>query len=290
MKFLVLTVALFTASPAWALDVPHGSPGDARVKVVNYDEGNVVAVYSYEGMATHIVFAPGEEVQAAASGFSGGWEVVSRGNNLYLKPKSLAAKAEDGTDGVLRPVPGRWDTNLAVTTNRRAYSFQLFLVPPRSAVSKQAPDDRVAFRLTFRYPDEARAAALARQEEGLTQRRLATAPAIRNSNYQVKANRKSRSIAPTSIFDDGRFTHFSFPANQDLPTVYVVDASGQETLVNTHVENSQVVAQRTSPRFSLRLGKLQVDVINKAFDPSGAQTANGTTSPNVQRVVQGESL
>ncbi|WP_396614779.1 TrbG/VirB9 family P-type conjugative transfer protein [Lysobacter soli] len=87
MRALLLALAMFASAPSFALDIPRGSAGDARVKVVDYDEGDVVAIYAFEGVATHIVFGQGEEVQAIASGFSGGWEAVNRGNHLYLKPQ-----------------------------------------------------------------------------------------------------------------------------------------------------------------------------------------------------------
>jgi len=286
MRTVLLALALLASAPSFALDIPKGSAGDARVKVVDYDEGDVVAIYAFEGVATHIVFGQGEEVQAIASGFSGGWEAVNRGNHLYLKPKSLEAKAEDGTAGVLKPVPGRWDTNLAVTTNKRVYSFQLFLVGPRSPNAKLPADDRVAFRVTFRYPDEVRAAELAKREQDVAARRLANPPMPRNADYTLKASRKARSIMPSAVYDDGRFTYFAFPANQDMPAVYLIDAAGERSLVNTHVEDGALVVQRVAPRLALQLGKLEVLVTNNAYDAVGSSVESGTTAPNVRRTIE----
>ena len=89
MRLAIALAMMLACAPAAALDTPSGTSADARVKYVNYNESDVVAVYAYQGVATHIMFAPGEEVLDIASGFSAGWEFKNRRNNLYLKPKSL---------------------------------------------------------------------------------------------------------------------------------------------------------------------------------------------------------
>ncbi|WP_396614780.1 hypothetical protein ACHZ97_09685 [Lysobacter soli] len=48
--------------------------------------------------------------------------------------------------------------------------------------------------MTFRYPDEVRAADLAKREQDVAARRLANPPMPRNADYILKASRKARSI------------------------------------------------------------------------------------------------
>ena len=282
-----LLAVMLAASPALALDTPNGTGADARVKYVDYNENDVVAVYAYQGVATHIQFASGEEVLDIASGFSDGWQVINRRNNLYLKPKSL----DQGDAGTLTPVPGRWDTNLVVTTNRRVYSFQLFLIGPRSAGAKLAYDPRMAFRITFRYPGDERAAALVAEDERLIARRAATPPVQRNTQYTMQVGKRSDGIVPTLAFDDGRFTYLRFPNNREVPAVFLVAADKSESLVNTHVENDLVVIQRVAPELVLRLGKQVVSVFNEAYDMDGVAPVEGTTVDGVRRdITEGGQL
>jgi P-type conjugative transfer protein VirB9 len=281
MRLAIALAMMLACAPAAALDTPSGTSADARVKYVNYNESDVVAVYAYQGVATHIMFAPGEEVLDIASGFSAGWEFKNRRNNLYLKPKSL----EPGDVDTIAPVPGRWDTNLVVTTDRRVYSFQLFLIGPRSPGAKLAYDPRMAFRITFRYPADERAAELARQEEQFAARRIANPPTPRNTHYTMQVGKRSEAIAPTTAFDDGRFTYLRFPNNREIPAVFLVARDKSESLVNTHVENDMVVIQRVAPELVLRLGKQVVSVFNEAYDIDGVAPAQGTTVDGVRREI-----
>lgn len=277
---LALTAALITvfAGPASALDVPRGSSADARVQRVAYNEDDVVAIYARNGAATHIVFAPGEEVLDMASGFSDGWEFKSRRNNLYLKPKSAEATGE--TQALIPPAPGRWDTNLLVTTSRRVYSFKLLLVG-------DSQSDRAAFRVTFTYPADDAALAAAQAAEAEAKSRLEAPPEIRNQNYTMQIGKRADGIAPTSAYDDGTFTYLRFPNNREIPAVFLVgqERGKPESLVNTHVAGDTLVIHRVAPEFVLRLGRQVVSVFNESFDPDGAGPVNGTTVNGVRRVV-----
>lgn len=282
MKLLLALALCLVTFTAAAIETPQGTSADARVKYVDYNVNDVVAVYAYQGVATHIVFAPGEEILDIASGFSAGWEALNRRNNIYLKPKSI----DQGEVGVLAPVPGRWDTNLVVTTNRRIYSFQLFLIGPRSSSAKLKNDPRMAFRITFRYPKEARAADKAAQEKLFAARRMANPPIPRNSDYSMQIGKRSKAIAPTAAFDDGRFTYLKFPNNREFPAVFLVAADGSESLVNTHVEDDLLVIQRVAPELVLRLGDQVVSVFNESYDIDGVAPVMGTTVNGVRRVIE----
>jgi P-type conjugative transfer protein VirB9 len=284
MKSLLALVLCLCSFAACALDVPTGAMADARVKTVVYNENDVVAIYAYPGVATHVMFAPGEEVLDMASGFSAGWEFSNRRNNLYLKPKSLDAAETGGAVGI-SPKPGRWDTNLIVTTNLRVYSFQLFLIGPRVPDAKLPQDSRMAFRVKFVYPLDDAAKAAAQANARIAQTRLDLKPVIRNAKYTMQVGRRSAAIAPTAAYDDGRFTYLKFPNNREIPAVFLVAQDGTESLVNVHVDNDLVVVQRVAPRLSLRLGKQIVAVFNEAYDIDGVPTSDGTTVNGVRRVI-----
>lgn len=288
MKKLIFAALLALSPPVFAEQIPQGAAGDGRIKTVVYDENNVVAIYSYPGVATHVQFAPGETILDIASGFSDGWEFSDARNNLYLKPKTLPPE-KTGSALPIAPTPGVWDTNVIVTTNAHVYSFQLFLIGKRGADSKLVRDDRMAFRVKFVYPgdDAARAKSLADAE--LARKRLDTRAEVRNTNYTMQIGKRSQSIAPTTAYDDGLFTYFKFPNNREIPAVFIVDETGKETLVNVHVRDDVVVIQRVAKRLSLRLGKQVVAVFNEAFDLDGVPPVDGTTVDGVERIIRGGS-
>lgn len=281
LTMLLLAVAIYGHSPSsYALDVPQQASADSRVRVVAYNEDDVVALYAKRTTASHIVFAPGEDILDIASGFSAGWEFKARRNHLYFKPRSAQATGE--VAGLISPVPGKWDTNLLITTNQRVYSFQLSLVADEDA--------RNAYRVTFRYPQAEAAAAVAASAAQETARRLEATPVVRNERYTMQVGRRSKAITPKRAYDDGRFVYLSFGANQELPAVFML--SGQErteTLVNTHLVDGQLVVQQLAPELVLRLGRQVVHVFNEAYDPDGASAAGGTatTVDGVERVVKG---
>lgn len=264
-----------------ALDVPRQSSADSRVRTVDYNEDDVVALYAKRTSASHIVFAQGEEILDIASGFSAGWEFKARRNHLYFKPRSAQATGE--VAGLIPPEPGKWDTNLLITTSERVYTFQLSLVGDG--------DSRNAYRVTFRYPQVAAQVNAAVEQAAAARRRLEAAPTVRNVQYTMQVGRRSKAITPIRAYDDGRFTYLTFAHNQELPAVFVL--SGQErteTLVNTHMVDGQLVVQQLAPELVLRLGRQVVHVFNEAYDIDGkGASGNGasTTVEGVERVIKG---
>lgn len=282
LSSLSLFLALLAApSLCVALDVPRQASADSRVRVVNYNEDDVVALYAKRTMASHIVFAPGEEILDIASGFSAGWEFKARRNHLYFKPRS--AQATGDVAALIPPEPGKWDTNLLVTTNARVYTFQLALVADGDA--------RNAYRVTFRYPDAEAAATAVQREAALTAERLQAAPVVRNERYTMQVGRRSKAIAPQRAYDDGRFTYLAFGDNKELPAVFLLSGEDRtETLVNTHMVDGLLVVQQLAPELVLRLGRQVVHVFNEGYDPEASIPAvNGasTNVPGVDRVLKG---
>ena len=93
-------------------------------------------------------------------------------------------------------------------------------------------------------------------------------------------------IAPSLVFDDGRFTYFKFPANREVPTLYYIAPSGDEARINFHMEGDLAVVQRMGRRFVLRLGQSVVGIWNEAFDADGVAPKDGTTIDGVTRTLR----
>jgi P-type conjugative transfer protein VirB9 len=278
-RYLAALLAFMAALPAQALDQPKGSTFDPRIQRVDYNEQDVVQIHAGLGYATHIVFAPGEEVlpDGIASGFSAGWDFMDHKNNFYLKPKSI----KDGEGRVTQPTASIWNTNLVVVTNKRSYSFMLAL--------HERASPKITFRVVFAYPEAEVLASRAETNRKATQEKLDRRAPARNWNYTMQVGKDSEEIAPAMAYDDGRFTYLRFPGNRDLPAVFDVAGDKTESMVNTHVDPKVpdvLVIQRVSKELVLRSGQLVVGVYNEAYDAHGVPAKTGTTVPGVQRRIK----
>lgn len=286
IRAILLVLLCLASSTAMAVDVPSGSRFDPRIQYVDYNAGDVVMVRALPGVGSRIVFAPGEQIINAASGFTEGWEFKAAGNMLFIKPKSV--KLSDAE--VMRPESGKWNTNLMVTTTLRIYDFDLQLLPGNSS---EAPAKRqpVAYRVEFRYPGEDRAKADAAARKREADQRLAVKASPVNWHYTMQVGKKSSGIAPTLAYDDGRFTYIRFPGNRDFPTAFLVAEDRSESIIDSHVDPAAtdiLVVHRVAKQIVLRLGTSVVGIYNERFDPHGRPAQDGTTVPGVKRTIIGE--
>ena len=168
---------------------------------------------------------------------------------------ALYGKGESTTSIiVLKPQTPGLDTNLLITTDRRAYYLRL--------ISK--PDDYVA-RVAFAYPDEDSRDRkwqehLAEQKQQELERdRIAELPATAvdslHFNYVVKGG--DENVRPVRVFDDGKKTYIQMPSqsrNRELPVLVVIGASKKPEMVNYRVKDSMYVVDRLFDRAQLVLG------------------------------------
>ena len=260
-------VCLLAANPvARAYTVP-GWSDDSRVRQIIYRADAVVRVEAQRGFATHIALDPQEHIQVVAPGDRDGWQVVANkgDHDVYLKPQ-LAAH----------------DSNLEIRTDRRSYSFDLVVLPLRAKFG----NDEEMYRVTFVYPDQAKAQEQAESDAALVSRRLAQPPTVRNTRYSMQVMPHSDDIAPTAAWDDGRFTYVRIPANRRIPAIFRVADDGTESTVDKHIEGDTIVVHEVAKRFVLRLGQEVVGVWNDAYDMDGVPPRDGTTVDGVKRVLR----
>jgi type IV secretion system protein VirB9 len=252
---------------------------DQRLRDVVYEAEAVVTVYAKRGVTTHVLLDAAERIQFIATGIGSEcardedtWCITAPkfGTQLFVKPK----KGAQGSN------------NIAIATDRRAYSLRFVVVgddDPREAV----------YRLTFVYPAK-RLPAVATvtapeipsgpSESELLAMRLKQSPELVNGDYSIAVGKRSDDIAPTMVWDDGRFTYFKFPNNREIPTVFQIDGTGQESVVNARMEGDFLVADLISRQFYLRRGRAVVGVWNESFDLDGVPAKGGTTVPGIERV------
>jgi type IV secretion system protein VirB9 len=282
MKLLIsLSVAaLLAASPALALDVPNPSSSDSRVRSVNYNEWDVVRVVGTVRTAVQIVFDQSEEILDVGGGDTVAWEFKPRGNILYLKARE--------------PHP---PSNLQIATVRsdgttRTYSFELITREGDIMVNNRD----VYFQVRFRYPrDEAEARRASRAterqaaQEQAARSRLSESVAHSGTKNWQYLTAGSRSLQPSSVFDNGDMTVLTFKRSTRLPAVYMIGTDGEERLANTTVHRGEVIVHGVAHELRLRLGREVTAIYNMGLGEGHTTISTGTTSHVVDREIIGGS-
>ncbi|HDS3856742.1 TPA: P-type conjugative transfer protein VirB9 [Legionella pneumophila] len=244
LMFFVLTATFSAMAHSQANPIPH--PKDARIKMINFQENNVVPIYGKTFTTTQIVFGDDESVLGVEGGDTAGWIVSMKpnlANMIFIKPTVLDS-----------------NSNMTVVTNKHQYYFKV-----KSNASMESNDnEKVTYALKFIYPEDARK----KLNERLKQQAMKKASALSsnqdpknyNWNYRFSGNKE---IMPLHVFDDGTFTYFELRKNQAVPAIFAVeDARAKESLVNIRREGNYMVVQRIAPQFTLRFGSTVASVFN----------------------------
>jgi type IV secretion system protein VirB9 len=264
LAYGLLIAATLLPIGAYAVQVPKASHFDPAIRVVSYNRADKVRLQLAYGKRTHLEFSPGEKVIYVSSGDDDAWDVgpaKNIQNHLFIKP--------------IGRLP---TTNLVVVTNRRTYNFHLVLVKPGDYYAD----------VRFTYPDAEQAKANAEtvrtQLEASTGNR-APKPSD-NTNYWVQG---AEALAPSSAWDDGRFTYLAFAPGAELPAIYIEGDDGEESVTRPSVDpkTGVLTVSLLTKKIVLRRGdKLVACVFNKSYTGPGRGASNGTTSDNVERVIK----
>ncbi|QDQ40256.1 P-type conjugative transfer protein VirB9 [Legionella geestiana] len=230
---------LTTAATASQTPVPY--PKDERIKMVTYQQNNVIPVHGVIFTTTQIIFGERETVLDVEGGDSDGWIATyhkNLPNMIFIKPTMLDS-----------------NSNMTVVTNRHNYYFHV-----TSNKTVQEIGHRQTYALKFTYPEEEREKLNARlkasKEKRDTVQKTARDPKTYNWAYSFSG---SKEIMPSRVFDDGTFTYFELRKDQPVPAVFVVDnKQGKESVVNTRQQGDYLVVLRTAPQFTLRNGQKAV--------------------------------
>ena len=313
--FLSLVTTAQAATPD-AHVAATSSGSDPRIRSVVYAPDAVVSIRVRRGQVTHIVLAPDEVIEGVpASG---------QGANCVAPVDTWCVVAGEGRDLFVKPLSQATVNNLVVVSNKRRHVFELvptdkgvaamrvsMVAPPSPAkVQAKAQPKSAASEVgmpssgmpspglpssvqpnnlveAFAPPLAATAAPPPMTSEQLLANRLRAVPQVRNAAYSVAVGQHGAEIVPAMVWDDGRFTYFTFAGNRPVPAVFQTSADGAEEMVNLRAgEDGLLVADRVARRFVLRLGQAVVAIINEAFDPQGASPVGATAVPGVVRVLR----
>lgn len=232
----LLALLLLAATPAAAF-AQSSSPTtiDKRIRTVPYSENAIVTLVGRLGFQTVIEFDPAERIENVSIGDSIGWQVTPnrRATLLFLKPVEASA------------------TNMTVVTTLRRYVFDL-----RVTESEKPNDGATVYVLRFKYP-----APPPEPPKVAPPAPPPPPPPVLNTAYSQKGSSK---IAPSRVWDDGRFTYFEFPERAEPPAVAAIGPDGREGLINFRFEGRVMVVDVVAPAFVLRHGKEKLTVVNDA--------------------------
>ncbi|WP_455480647.1 P-type conjugative transfer protein VirB9 [Bartonella sp. B12(2025)] len=252
----------FYTVPVQALKIPSSSQYDHRIRYVTYNVADVVQIETVLGVATHIILEEGEQYITHAFGDSDAYAFAHKGRHIFIKPKAELA-----------------NTNLIIVTDKRSYKFRLLFRNDRAGAT---------YELAFHYPDT-NTQKLEENDQSLAiERGFHQGVKGYNLKYTMSGN---QDIAPINAWDNGRITYFKFSANVDMPSIYVVDAEGNESLIPRTVvgsANDIIAVHKVNPKWLIRLGKRALAVFNEAYDPNGVPNTTGTVSSVVHRINKGD--
>ncbi|MBK9948270.1 MAG: TrbG/VirB9 family P-type conjugative transfer protein [Nitrospira sp.] len=293
---VVMVMLPWSIASSHAAEIPAPGDGDQRVRYVTYHRDEVTRVTVRRGVVTRIVLGDDERIVIAGSGFLAD----------CAKPEAeWCIRADVGTNQVwVKPKDQATHNNLEIRTDKRDYSIEFTVVGNSRSARKDKPGpqgpEEPMYRVIFRHPlvppnpatmtamqASAHRAKQAREKVDLLTERLASfTPEPRNWKYAMEVLPGGEDIAPALVFDDGRFTYFSFPPNHEIPAIFFLSPLGEETRINCHMEKGLAVVQRLGRRFVLRLGEAVVGIWNEAYDSTGVPTVEGTTVSGITRALR----
>ena len=156
---------------------------------------------------------------------------------------------------VVKPQVSGLDTNLLITTDRRAYYIRL--------ISK--PQDYIS-RVAFQYANDQ---SKQKWQEQLVQQRQREREArggadatpamiaIEKMNFDYKIAGGNERIRPVRVFDDGAKTYIQMPdemQNREAPVLLILAADGKGEMSNYRVRDRTYIVDRLFDRAQLLLG------------------------------------
>lgn len=271
-SWFVLAVLLLMSSPVLAKYTPQACGAEPHVQCAVYDPNEVYQITTTVAKgtptATLIMLEAGEKIEERGLGMGDGegWAVSVNPQGIMLKPK--------------REKPA---TNFIVVTNLRQYMFEL-------VESAKVPATWV---LRFEYPDSRQ-----REQDALDKDKanvdaaiakagdMSPSAPVRNDRYVMRGD---TDLAPTSLWDDGRFTYFKYATNRMLPAgFYTTLPDGSEAVANTTSQGDTVIVPDVSKTFVLRAGQAVLEIRNDGYSADRTYNAAGTTVPGTFRVLKGE--
>jgi type IV secretion system protein TrbG len=235
------------ASASWPAEANVPAPGpDGRV------------VYSFGAGLPTVVCAP---LRVCIIELQTGEKIVGEpqiGDSVRwnIAPAMYGVGGDSTSLIVLKPQMPGLDTNLLVTTDRRAYYIRL--------VSRA---EEYVSRVAFAYPDDdnerrwqeraAEERSRAQRQEQTQHETLPAMIAVENLNFAYSVTGKDEQLRPARVYDDGAKTYIEMRPemqHREAPVLLVIGNDGKAEMTNYRVKNQTYIVDRLFDRAELVLG------------------------------------
>lgn len=238
---LLTSVTLLFSVAVGAAEVPVPVATDSRIKTFVYSENDVFSLVAHHGYQSNIEFPANEPIETISVGNKVGWQIVTAGRRLFIRPTLASAR-----------------TNMTVITSKRAYQFDITAVP-----AVYSPEEELAYVVRFYYPDDKKnrvvPAPYSDDVSSVGKSSMLQGGAAENYKYTFSG---SDVLAPQKVYDDGKSTFFKF-ASGVSPAIYVLDADKKEIAVEAVRSGDFWVVNKVSSQFVVRQGDDSVCVYNE---------------------------
>jgi type IV secretion system protein VirB9 len=224
MRQMLVLLALL-AMPANAQTYPQPGEGDPRIQTVEYDSTRIIRLSVAPGLQTLVELAPGESIQTIGVGDSAAWQVSAGKRGDFFFVKNVSANAM---------------TNMSVVTSGRVYNFEL--APSGGGYGEAAP-----YHVRVVYPAPPQGTAGINIEPTFEYRLSGT-----------------KSIRPSSVYQDGPRTILEWPEDAELPGIFMLN-NGNEALVNGEMQDGRFVIPGTPAKLIFRLDRKTAYATRKAI-------------------------
>lgn len=294
MKKLIffILMACLASQSLQALSIPKKSKFDPRIRFSVYNAKNVVSIFAKNGFVTVIEFAPNEQIINTATGFSDGWDIVDKGNLLFIKPKAIKTQLtqsnlDGGQEFVVDPNNRDWRTNLIVITNKNNYVFDLGITYHKG---------KNTYKLSFSYPQEEllKLEAMVKKQKKKAEAnyiadKINRTTVPRNWDYLMRVKKGSENITPSYAYDDGVFTYLGFDNTKTFPSAFIVDSEGKESIVNSNTKKTGkytvLIIHRMAKKILLRSGNKVVAIKNEGYGKNPLQDTREISNSNLKRTI-----
>jgi type IV secretion system protein VirB9 len=207
------------------------------IQVYPYTKGALYQLYAAVNEVTDIALEPGEKLISVSAGDTVRWVVGD----------TSSGEGKDAITHILvKPVGADLETNLLITTDRRAYYLEM-----RSSQSTYMAS------VSWTYP----ASELVSLRKQRAEADLAATAVVDGVNiealrfrYRIEGDAPWK---PRQVFDDGTKVYIQLPpglAQSEAPPLFVIGPDGKPALVNYRVRGTTYIVDRLFAAAELRLG------------------------------------
>ncbi|HEX6956366.1 MAG TPA: P-type conjugative transfer protein TrbG [Ferrovibrio sp.] len=222
------------------------------IQVYPFSEGALYRLYAMPEQVSDIALQPGETLISVSAGDTLRWVVGD------------TRSGPEGAERVhilIKPTAADLQTNLVITTDRRAYHLELV-----------STDETYMAAISWRYPADELAMLQNRNRRAEAASAVARGIPLERLRFRYAISGDTPPWRPLRAFDDGAKVYIQFPQRIDqgeAPPLFLVGSDGGSELVNYRMRGNYYIVDRLFAAAELRLGKAEQQVVRITRNDAG---------------------